>query len=102
VEAAKSGSSYVARRYQVDALDTALREGPPPGVMRPRVVLRVETRVQMERARSLVRAFFPEATFEAFRQAIDADVGLHNIPNIDFDDKATKAIKLMATDIGIL
>ena len=89
--------------YQVDALDTALQGSPQPGTMRRLdVVLRVETRVQMQRARSLVRACFPEATFEAFRQAIDADVGIHNIPNTDFDDKATKAIKLMATDIGIL
>jgi hypothetical protein len=48
-----------------------------------------------------VQAFFPEATFEAFREALHANVGLNNIPNTDFTEKTAKALKLMARDIGL-
>jgi hypothetical protein len=88
--------------YEVDALDPALQANPPTANgIRPVVVLRLETKVQMQRARSQVQAFFPEATFEAFREALHANVRLDNIPNTEFTEKTAKALKLMARDIGL-
>jgi len=89
--------------YEVDALDPALQaKSAAANGMRLHVELRLETKVQMQRARSQVQAFFPEATFEAFREALDAMVGLNYIPNTEFTEKSTKALKLMAVDIGLL
>jgi hypothetical protein len=91
--------------YETDALDAALQdkwqEYSGKG-LRPHVVLRVETRVLLQRTRSQVQALFPPKTFEAFDAALRADVRLDNIPNADFADKSQKAFKLMALDLGLL
>ena len=89
-------------RYQIDALDVKLQKAvEATGAQQPYVELRPETKVTMERARLQVHAFFPVATFEAFTRALNADVRINNIPNADFTEKSSTALKLMATDIGL-
>jgi len=84
--------------YEQDAYDPRLQA--PPDGRRRHIEFRVETGVQMQRARSLVQAFFPEQIFEAFKNALDAtDVGV--VPNTDFAQKRVRALQLMAEYIGL-
>lgn len=91
--------------YEVDACDAALQENwktySGQG-LRPHVVLRIETRILMQRSLLQVKAFFSPETSEAFDAALRADVSLTNIPNSDFAQKSDKAIRLMAKDLGVL
>jgi hypothetical protein len=88
--------------YEVDAVDVELQANPQTHNGRRSIpVLRVETRVQMQKARSLVQAFFPNTTFDAFKDALQAQVSLENIPYHDFTEKTAKALKLMADDVGL-
>jgi hypothetical protein len=88
--------------YEVDALDVELQSNPQThDGIHPAPVLRLETKIKMERVRAQVQAFFPAATFEAFTQALNAPVNLKNIPNTDFAEKTSRALKLMAADIGL-
>ena len=89
--------------FEVDALDPALQATPMSASgMRLAVELRLATKVQMQRSRSQVQAFFPEPTFEAFREALDDTISINSVPNTKFTEKTAKALKMMAADIGLL
>jgi hypothetical protein len=91
--------------YETDALDAALQANSQAysgGGLSPHVVLRLETRLLLERTRLQVNAFFPPSTAEAYDAALRADVSLKNIPNRDFAEKSDRAFKLMAKDLRLL
>jgi hypothetical protein len=65
------------------------------------VEFRDETAEQMQRARYLVRAFFPSETASSFEKALDTPISIKTIPDTDYSERVVPAVKLMAVDIGL-
>jgi hypothetical protein len=88
--------------HEADAYSLSLQGNPvvARGVRRS-VELRDETTVQMQRARYLVRGFFPSATAIAFEKALDAHISIETIPDLEYRELVTKAVNLMAQDVGL-
>jgi hypothetical protein len=85
-----------------DALDAELQLNKKDykGSMRL-VELRPETIILMEKSRGMVRAFYSEATFNKVDKALREKVSIENVPNGEFDERRTTAIKAMAEELGI-
>jgi len=88
--------------WATDALDPGLqsKKAAYNGVTRV-TEARSETWELIEKSRGLVQAFFSSETFSAYDEVLRANISLQNIPNEDFEQKRTKAILLMATELGI-
>ena len=88
-------------RYEVDALDAEF-QNTEREKQQLRVAIRLETRVLMQRARLQVEAFFPKATSDAYKAALNAIIRIDNTPNSEFTERSVIAIKMMAADIGLM
>jgi hypothetical protein len=64
------------------------------------VEARPKTLELMERSRGMVKAFFTQALYDAYDEALRAKISLDTIPNIDFEEKRTKAILAMSKELG--
>lgn len=88
--------------WATDALDIHLQSNKASHNGLTRVTeARPETWELIEKSRGLVQAFFSSETFAAYDEALRANISLQSIPNEEFDQKRTKAILLMATELGI-
>ena len=88
--------------WATDALDPGLQSKKATFNNVTRVTeARPETWELIEKSRGLVHAFFCSETFTAYDEALRAKISLQNIPNEDFEQKRTKAILLMAKELGI-
>jgi hypothetical protein len=66
------------------------------------VEARLETFELMERSRGMVKVFFTQASYDAYDEALRAKISLDTIPNLDFEEKRTKAILAMSKELGII
>jgi len=88
--------------YEADALDVELQANVPSGGgLRPITHFRQETKNQIQKSLALVEAFFNEQTFGAYSEALSSGVSLNTIPNKQHTDRRTRAIRLMADELGL-
>lgn len=88
--------------WATDALDPKLQSEKVAYMGITRVTdARLETWELIEKSRGLVRAFFSSETFSAFDEVLRTNISFQTIPNEEFERKRTKAILLMAKEIGI-
>ena len=88
--------------YEADALDVEFQANKPSGVgVQPRTHFRQETIHQIQKSLALIEAFFNEETFIAFSEALSSGVTLETIPNERHSERRTKAIRLMADELGL-
>lgn len=87
---------------ETDAYSPSVQSKPAEAHGLRRVVeMRDETAEQMQRARYLVRAFFPAATAIGFERALDAPISMKTVPDTEYLDRVAQAVRLLAEDIGL-
>ena len=88
--------------YETDALDVQLQENKPTGGgLQPVTNFRQETRNQMQKSLALIEAFFDQETFRAYNDALSSSLSLQTIPNVEYFQRRTKAIRLLADELGL-
>jgi hypothetical protein len=87
---------------EADAYSPYVQSKPPAdGGLRRVVEFRDETAEQMQRARYLVRAFFPPETASAFEKALNFQISIKTGADPEYREHVVSAIRLMSADLGL-
>ncbi len=85
-----------------DAMDPGLQaDKPSHGGSQRLTELTPETGELLERSKHMVRAFFSSEAYSDYEDTLRSHIAMDNVPNEDFEEKATKAIVAMARELGI-
>ena len=69
--------------------------------MQRHVEVKPETQEAIERAVAMTQSFYSKEALEALQKALGSKIGIENIPNTEFEEHRSNAIKIMAKELGL-